>query len=154
MKLNMKTIIITGASRGIGLATTKKFLVRGWRVVGTYNKNKIPVNDSNLVSIQMDQGSTTSIAQAVQEIKNITLQIDAIINNAGITLDWVDPTIDLKIIRQVFEVNLFGVIDLTEALLPFLTTGSHIVNIDSLYAPPATPQVGQIRFINNTPTVT
>lgn len=129
----MKTIVITGASRGIGLATATRFLKEGWRVIGTYNKILIPIKNADCISVQLDQGDTASIKRAAEEIKNITQQIDVLVNNAGITLDWVKPQIDLEKIRKTFEVNLFGVIDLTEQLLMKMSASSHIVNIDSSY---------------------
>src|SRR3989344_6757978 len=129
----MKTIVITGASRGIGLATATRFLEEGWQVVGTYNKTRIPIENANCIGVQLDQGDTPSIKRAVEEIKQKAYQIDVLINNAGITLDWVEPQIDLDKIRKTFEVNLFGVINLTEQLLPKMPTSSHIVNIDSSY---------------------
>ena len=51
----MKTVIITGASRGIGLATAKKFLAEGWRVIGAYLNTPISLQDNNLIAIQYDQ---------------------------------------------------------------------------------------------------
>ena len=129
----MKTIVITGASRGIGLATATRFLEEGWQVVGTYNKTRIPIENANCIGVQLDQGDTPSIKRAVEEIKQKAYQIDVLINNAGITLDWVEPQIDLEKIRKTFEVNLFGVINLTEQLLPKMPTSSHIINIDSSY---------------------
>ncbi len=129
----IKTNIITGVSRGIGLATAKKFLAEGCRVIGTYNQNNIPINDSNLVAVQMEQSSAASVAGAVKEIKKVAPQIDALINNAGVTLDWVDPTINLVKIRQTFEVNVFGSVNFTEQLLALMSAQAHIVNIDSNY---------------------
>lgn len=129
----MKTIVITGASRGIGLTTAKKFLAEGWHVVGTYNKTLIPINNPNLFTVNLDQGDEESILKASIEIKKIAPSIDVLLNNAGITLDWVDPRIDLEKIRKTFDVNVFGLIDLTEKLLPDMSVESHIINVDSNY---------------------
>lgn len=129
----MKTIIITGASRGIGLATAKKFLAEGWRVIGTYLNTPIPITHQNLVTIKFDQGDPNSIISAAEKIKAATSQVDALINNAGILLDAHDLIPDLEKIRKTSEVNLFGIIDLTERLVLLMLSGSHIVNIDSTY---------------------
>lgn len=129
----MKTIIITGASRGIGLATAKKFISEGWKVIGTYLKNKIPINSSDLISIKLDQGNPKSINQTLSEIKKLDISIDVLVNNAGIFLEQQQNTIDIKKIRETFNVNLFGLIEFTEGIMSLMKQGSHIVNIDSQY---------------------
>ncbi len=129
----MKTVIITGASRGIGLAAAKKFLAEGWRVVGTFRASPIPINSENLVSINLDLASPESIARAAKDILKSAPHIDVLVNNAGIILDAHDRTADIEKIRQTLEVDLFGVVDLTEKLLSAMVPGSHIINIDSAY---------------------
>src|SRR3990167_4865618 len=80
----MKTVVITGVSRGIGLATARKFIDEEWQVIGTYLNNSIPIKSPGLISIQMDQGSPESIQQTVNEIGKLNTKIDALVNNAGI----------------------------------------------------------------------
>ena len=80
----MKTILITGASRGIGLATAKKFLQEGWQVIGTYMKTGIPIASDHLIAIQYDQSDTNSIAQAIKDIALHAPHLDVIVNNASI----------------------------------------------------------------------
>lgn len=129
----MKTVIITGASRGIGLATTKKFIAEGWKVIGTYLNNQIPIKSPGLISVRLDQGSPESIERAISEIKKMNIKIDALINNAGIILDAHEDVVGLEKIRKTFDVNLFGLIDLTEKLLPLIAKEGHIVNLNSNY---------------------
>src|SRR3990167_3760794 len=105
----MKTIVITGASRGIGLASAKKFLTEGWRIIGTYLDTPVPLTDKNLSIIRFDQGDSKSIASAAKEIENMAPGIDAIVNCAGIILDAHDTKANLKKIRKTIEVNLFGI---------------------------------------------
>lgn len=129
----MKTVIITGVSRGIGLATAKKFIAEDWKVIGTYNKKLIPIKSPNLISIQLDQGSPESIKQAVNEIGKLNIKIDALINNAGVILDAHENAANVEKIRKTFDIDLFGLIDLTEKLLPLMAHGCHIVSLDSNY---------------------
>jgi NAD(P)-dependent dehydrogenase (short-subunit alcohol dehydrogenase family) len=135
----MKTAIITGASRGIGLAAAEKFLAAGWQVIGTHNQTLIPVNSPQLISLKLDMASSESIAAAAEEIRKLGFRIDALVNNAGVSLDAHDNGADLGKIRQTFEVNLFGLIDFTERLLPAVNPGGHIINIDSRYGSFAMP---------------
>lgn len=129
----MKTIVITGASRGIGLATTKKFLSEGLRVVGTFLNTEIPIQDKNLVAIRYDQGDPKNVALVAEEIKKKSQSLDALVNNAGIILDAFDSTADIGKIKKTFETDVFGIIDLTERLLSAINKNGHIINIDSLY---------------------
>lgn len=135
----MKTVIITGVSRGIGLATAKKFLSEGWQVIGTYFKTEIPLEDKNLIKIEYNQADPKSIEKTALEIKKKFSRVDALINNAGILLDTDDTAADPIKVRKTLEVNVIGVIDLTERLLPLLKEGSHVININSGYGSVSEP---------------
>lgn len=135
----MKTILITGASRGIGLATAKKFLDNDWRVIGAYLHHEIPLEHKNLAKIKFAQSLPESIKEAVQKISEITQHIDVLVNNAAIILDNQTTEIDSTVIKETFEVDLFGLIDLTQQLVPLMSTGSHIINIDSGYGAMSVP---------------
>ena len=135
----MKTVVITGTNKGIGLATARLFLEQGWRVFGTYRQSLPPIASAEFIPIKLDLTDRRSIADAVDEIRKTTEQIDALVNNSGILNDALDETPDLSKIRQTFEVNVFGAIDLTERLLIFFPEGGTIVNISSVYGSFAFP---------------
>lgn len=135
----MKTVVVTGASRGIGLATAMLFLDEGWRVLGTFSKTSVPIQSTNLIHIKLDLELSKSIDSAAAEIKKQTELVDVLVNNAGILLDGRDETIDVDKIRKTFEVNLFALIDLTQRLIPLMTKGSHVINIDSDYGAQSLP---------------
>ena len=135
----MKTVIITGASKGIGLATAKKFLAEGWRVIGTYLNMPINIEDPNLTAIQYDQGDPKSIEKVATQIITTTPHVDTLINNAGILLDAEDKIADPVKVEKTLEVNVVGVVNLTERLLPLFQKGDHIVNIDSGYGAMSVP---------------
>jgi len=129
----MKTVVITGASRGIGLATANKFLENGWHVIGTFNRTVVSVVHPELVSIHLDITSEESIAKAVEHIQRVAPQIDALVNNAGVSSDAFENAPHMQTVRATFETNVFGLMTLTEKLLPLLVSNSRVVNVSSRY---------------------
>ncbi|MBX4181309.1 SDR family NAD(P)-dependent oxidoreductase [Candidatus Parcubacteria bacterium] len=123
----MKTVVVTGASRGIGLATANKFLSEGWRVIGTYLNSSIPLEHENLTTFQYDQGDAESIERLAGEINNL----DILVNNAGVLLDEDDTEVIPDKLRKTLEINLIGVTDLTERLIGKISPGGQIINISS-----------------------
>lgn len=127
----MTTIVITGASSGIGLATTRRVLAEGWRVIGTYVQEPATINHPSFFQTPLDLASSGSIAVAAVEIERISDCLDALVNNAAVMCDYHDRGADLRAIRKTFEVNLFGTIEFTERLLTLMPVSAHIVNISS-----------------------
>ncbi|OJJ16016.1 hypothetical protein BKI52_35175 [marine bacterium AO1-C] len=126
----MKNIIVTGSSRGIGLAIAQAFLAKGYKVLGTSTSGTSMLNEANFECFPLRLNDPESVTTFCDAIKNYS--IDGIINNAAILLeDWSRTEVDLQQLRQTFEVNVFGTIDLTEHLLPLLNTGSRIINLSS-----------------------
>jgi NAD(P)-dependent dehydrogenase (short-subunit alcohol dehydrogenase family) len=127
----MRTGIITGCSRGIGLATAK-LLVEDDRinVIGTSTSGMSIISKSNFECHRSNLSISESIEAFVDNIKDT--KIDFLINNAGILLEkWDESRIHLEQLRKTFNVNLFGTIELTESLLPNFNTNGHIINITS-----------------------
>ncbi len=128
----MKTVLITGASRGIGRALAEKFLANGDRVIGTSTSGKADIVHDNFVCIRLDLGKTDSIQECIQQLRETRLPVDILINNAGIfhAEDLVSE-IDIRVLRETFEVNVFGIIDFTERALSLLASGAHLINVSS-----------------------
>ncbi len=112
----MKTVLITGCSSGHGLETARHFLARGWKVIATMRTPRpdiLPDND-RLRALALDVTSADSIAAALDAAG----PIDALVNNAGIGVIGALEATPMSKTRQVFETNTFGVIAMTQAVVP------------------------------------
>jgi NAD(P)-dependent dehydrogenase (short-subunit alcohol dehydrogenase family) len=126
----MKTVVITGANRGIGFTTAKLFLKEGWQVIGTSRSGQIDIKDKNLKVIKLDLNSSESITNAAKTISKLKGGVDVLVNNAGMRSTR-DNKISVTGLRETLEVNLIGLIDLTEKLVPTINDDGHIINISS-----------------------
>ncbi len=127
----MQTVFITGIDKGIGHALMEKFLHEGFSVVGTYLALPPQGEREHLQVVPLDLAKTESIAACVQTLAAQNKKIAILINNAGVMLDESETHVVVEKLRHTLEVNLFGTIDLTEQLLPYIASGGHIVNISS-----------------------
>ncbi len=124
----LKTIIITGISRGIGQALAILFLRKGWRVIGTSTKGSSNIAHSNLTCFSVDLSSQTDINNFVSQVRNV----DVLVNNAAVLLEkWDQQHIDFNQLKETFDVNVFVTIFLTELLIPKLSNQGQIINISS-----------------------
>ncbi|MDO8429237.1 MAG: SDR family NAD(P)-dependent oxidoreductase [Candidatus Daviesbacteria bacterium] len=125
----MKTVVITGASRGIGLATARKFLSEGYIVIGTSTTGKIDIEDPNFKAVKLDISDSQNIKNAALEIED---KVDILINNAGVNEeDWDIVDIDMDVLRKTLEINLFGLIDFTEHMLSKISPNGQVINLSS-----------------------
>ena len=136
----MKRILITGASRGIGLEICTQLMADGHDVLATYRSEKtvsslLDLNDGakNLHVFKMDVNSTDSVKSAMSEIAKRFSSIDLVFNNAGI-LDWSPlDEVSSDAFRSIYETNVIGVFRVSEAAIPLLQKGHEplIVNLSS-----------------------
>jgi len=124
-----KTLVITGASRGIGKATAAEFLDNGWQVIGTSTSGHGWKRES-LSWVQLDLANPDSIKAAAKLITSRG-KLDVLINNAGITDSADRDRISVPVLRRTLEVNLIGPIDFTEQMIPAINPGGHIVSLGS-----------------------
>jgi NAD(P)-dependent dehydrogenase (short-subunit alcohol dehydrogenase family) len=127
----MKTIVITGISRGIGKALAEIFLSNDYFVIGTSTSGHTDLSHQNLFTLPLDLSSPESINYAVNIIINLNKGIDILINNAGVCVDENNDYVDISLLRKTLEINLFGTIDFTEKLIPLLNQNGHILNMSS-----------------------
>jgi NAD(P)-dependent dehydrogenase (short-subunit alcohol dehydrogenase family) len=127
----MKKAIITGSSRGIGLATAKQILLsKNMEVIGTSTSGKHSSISENFKCFTLNLSDEQSIDEFVNKLQGIP--IDYLINNAAILQEkWNESKVNLDLLRRTFEVNFFGTIRLTEKLLPQMNKNGHIINISS-----------------------
>jgi NAD(P)-dependent dehydrogenase (short-subunit alcohol dehydrogenase family) len=129
MNIMNKTVLITGANRGIGQALVKEALQRGAKRIFAGTRSPIPNGDKRVTPITLDVTSVSQIEGAAREVDTL----DVLINNAGIAL--YDDLSSLDAIEQHLAVNLFGTFKVTRAFLPSLKRSKGaIVNNLSLNA--------------------
>jgi NAD(P)-dependent dehydrogenase (short-subunit alcohol dehydrogenase family) len=130
-----KVIVITGANRGIGLATALELQKRGAKVMaGVREPHKMPPI-SGVTVLKLDAGNAESCRTFVAEAEREYGRIDGLINNAGVLLDHNTPVLELSEddLRRVIEVNLIGPIRLCQLVVPRMLSRGYgrIVNISS-----------------------
>ena len=129
MTIADKTILVTGANRGIGQALVAEALSRGAKRVYAGTRQALAHPDGRVTPVTLDVTDPAQIRAAAGQIGSL----DILINNAGI--QPVDDLSDLATIEQAIEVNLFGTYRVIQAFLPMLTrSGGAIVNNLSLLA--------------------
>ena len=116
-----KTIFITGSSTGIGKATAKLFQQKGWNVVATMRtpEKETELNTlDNVLVTKLDVQDLDSITAAVNGGIEKFGTIDVVLNNAGYGLMGTFESISRESITRQFDVNVFGLFDVTRAVLP------------------------------------
>ncbi|MBW7970193.1 SDR family oxidoreductase [Bradyrhizobium sp. BR 10289] len=131
------TVLITGTSSGLGLATAKVFHARGWNVIATM---RAPEDGKELASLErtlvarLDVQDPSSIAGAVRQGIDEFGKIDVLVNNAGYGAYGPLEATPAEEIRRQFDVNVFGPLSTIKALLPHFRANRSgvIVNISSI----------------------
>lgn len=140
----MKTVLITGASRGIGREIALKFAVEGYNVVLNYNSSE---NKAKELANQIEKfgvkclalKADVAIEDEVIEMVNTALKefgkIDVLVNNAGVALSKLFQLTSMDEIARVFGVNTFGVINTSKAVVPSMVSekSGKIINISSIW---------------------
>lgn len=133
----MRTILITGSNRGIGLGLVRHYLQSGWRVIAA---SRAPENSEDLrvlktahgdrlVCVKLDVASEPSIAKLAVDLKDIELTI--VINNAGVAMEenlgqWTSDAF-----AACLNINVTGPALLAQALVPLMKSGSSLINMSS-----------------------
>jgi NAD(P)-dependent dehydrogenase (short-subunit alcohol dehydrogenase family) len=120
--ISSKTILITGASSGIGLATARYFAQRGWQVAATMRApHQAPADLHSLAQVlvlPLDVLDGASIQGAVAATLHAFGRLDVLFNNAGYALAGAFEAISPAQVQQQFDTNVYGVMNVTRAVLP------------------------------------
>jgi NAD(P)-dependent dehydrogenase (short-subunit alcohol dehydrogenase family) len=129
-----KTVLVTGANRGLGRALVDEALRRGAKRVYAASRRPGVVRDERVTPLILDVTDAAQIRAAVDEVE----ALDVLVNNAGVSVP--DDLGDRSAFEQHLAVNLYGPLDLTHAFLPSLTRSrGAVVNVVSLGAVAAVP---------------
>lgn len=133
MQLDGKVAIVTGASSGIGLASAKALRQAGFRVFGTSRRGGAN-GAEGITTLACDVTDDASVTAAVGKVQDMTGRIDVLVNNAGIGLLAGAEESSIGQAQALFNVNLFGVIRMTNAVLPIMRKqkAGRIINISSV----------------------
>ncbi len=132
-----KTILVTGASSGIGRTTAKLFQERGWNVIASMrnpDKETELTQLENVLVTRLDVTDTETIRQAVAAGTERFGVIDVLLNNAGFAVYGPLEAIPTESMREQFEINVFGVLETTKAVLPQMRERGEgmIINVSSI----------------------
>ena len=137
--MNNKTVVISGASGGIGIAISKVFYNEGYNIVLLYNRNKkvledeFSLNDKRVLMLKGDLSKESDVLKIKEEVYSSFNSVDIIVNNAGISLVKFFDETTCEEWDNVFDVNVKSAFMLTKAFLPDMINkkSGNIINISS-----------------------
>ena len=139
---NKPVALVTGANKGIGKEIARQLGAQGLTVLvgardlrrGEEAATELKASGANSHAVRLDVTDEASIAEAARRIEEEFGCLDVLVNNAAIAQDSVPPSqLDMATLRRTFETNVFGVVAVTQAMLPMLRKSSagRIVNLSS-----------------------
>jgi len=140
----MKTVLITGASKGIGKEIALKFATEGYNIVLNYNSSEnhaielskqIESMGAKCLAVKADVSNASQVQQMVDKTLAVFGSIDVLVNNAGMSLYKLFQQTTNSEMERVFGVNTFGVINTTKSVVPSMVSAKcgKIINISSIW---------------------
>ena len=139
----MPTAVVTGAASGMGHATARMYLDRGWQVLGIDVTSGLGIDHPALTCLVVDIRDGDAVSEAVAT-HSPTQGIDAVANIAGVYPPTTIDTYTEDLYRRIFDVNVLGLLNVTRAALPHMSAGSAVVNFASVDAFTVSP--GQLLY--------
>lgn len=132
--------LVTGASSGLGRATARRLMRDGWRVFNA-SLAPPPEPDDGVAFVEVDVRSDESVARGVARVLDAAGRVDLLVNNAGVLLVGPAEECTLDEARALFEVNFWGAVRTTNAVLPAMQVQRHgrIIVVGSLAGLVAAP---------------
>ena len=145
--IKTRTVLVTGCSSGIGAATAHFLRDRGWTVYPTARKasDLEILRDDGFDPIELDLADSGSVQDCVSAVLDKSADgLGGVVNNAGMAMPGAVEDLSREALRGQFEVNVFGLQELTNGLIPKLRAQGwgRIVNISSIYGLISAPMVG------------
>ncbi|HZB97383.1 MAG TPA: SDR family oxidoreductase, partial [Candidatus Sulfotelmatobacter sp.] len=147
-----ESIVITGASGGFGSVTTSHLLRRGWTVIATVRgaeaqqrlrEETAGIARDRLLLVECDITQESDVAHLAETVAARELTLGALVNNAGTAYPGPVELLDREVLREQFEVNVFGTVAVTQALLPALRASrGRIINVSSVSSQAILPLFG------------
>ena len=128
----MKTIIVTGSGKGIGKETSIQAAKLGVNVIAISRNTESLKNIKNIIPLDIDITKKESLNELVKLLKTKKIRIDGFINNAGCLVKKSFSNTDVEIFNKIYEVNVFGLAEITRLVIPFIHNYGHVVNISSM----------------------
>ncbi|PRZ21097.1 short-subunit dehydrogenase [Flavobacterium granuli] len=130
---DMKNIIVTGTSRGIGFELALQFANAGYQVLAISRKTpQALINHENITCLSVDLSSEIDLEKVENFLSKSWKKVDAVVHNAGSLLLKPFAETSQKDFEDIYKVNVFAVANLTRICLPYLQKGSHVVTISSM----------------------
>jgi short-subunit dehydrogenase len=135
MAMTQPVALVTGATSGIGELAAVALVKAGYRVVGTGRNTSTSAQHDGVTFVNLDVTSDESVANTVRQVTERFGRIDVLVNNAGMGLAGATEDSSLAQDRKLFEVNVFGVMRMTKAVLPQMRVqgSGRIINISSIF---------------------
>ena len=128
----MKTIVVTGTSSGIGHQICIQAAKMNFHVISV-SRNIEPLKDiGGIESFAIDITNKNSVDEFIANLKSKKINIDILINNAGYLVSELFGDTTYDSFKKTFDVNVFGLAEITRSLIPIINSDGHVINISSI----------------------